>query len=68
MRQLVDAEASDTLYLEATGLTASDGVCIIGGADFHETTYIGYVGPYVSAGGNTCGVLFTLDSDVLFGR
>lgn len=60
------AKAGWSFYLEVSGLTASDGICDLSGSDEDSIYIFGYVGPYVNDDSeNVCGVLFTLDSDVL---
>lgn len=66
---IVEAEAGEHIFLEVKTLTAGDGICELSGTDFDSVTLHGLVGPYTDSDGqNRCGVLFTLDNDVLTSR
>lgn len=54
------------MYLEATGLTAADGECVLSGTNGASAYVYGYVGPFANEDGeNVCGALFVLANNVL---
>jgi hypothetical protein len=75
-------QASETIYIEAVGLTASNGECrlwtdprydqygnLIDQGVFYSFDILGLVGPYVNDDSlNVCGALITLASNVLTSR